>query len=115
MSRFARWVREEQPTVFYHKDGKDYIRVTAAVKPRQLSVVGGEIRKAMNEPELPEGVQLYVGGASAELLQDFADLGMIALISMLSPVFGRTESGCTSRKAPPSSSSAASPWPRRSP
>lgn len=82
VSRFARWVKEEKPTVFYHKDGKDYIRVTATVNPDRLSVVGEDIRKAMDELQTPEGVQLYVGGASADQAQDFADLGAVGLISI---------------------------------
>ncbi|MGO4369672.1 efflux RND transporter permease subunit, partial [Paenibacillus sp. MCAF20] len=82
MSDVAELVRKEEPSSFYHKDGKMYVRVTATVEPKELSVVGSAITDKTNDLKLPEGVALSVGGASAEQASDFADLGLTALISI---------------------------------
>ncbi|GGG89767.1 efflux RND transporter permease subunit [Paenibacillus radicis (ex Gao et al. 2016)] len=74
--------RTEEPSLYYHKDGKTYVRVTAEAEPSKLSIVGADINKAVNELKLPEGVKLSVGGASADQMSDFADLGVTALISI---------------------------------
>lgn len=82
MSDVAELVRKEEPSSFYHKEGKMYVRVTATVEPKELSVVGKAITAKSNELKLPEGVALSVGGASADQASDFADLGLTALISI---------------------------------
>jgi len=82
VSKVAKWVKEEKPTEFYHKDGKNYVRVTATVEPSQLSIVGSEINKKLADVDLPDGVKLAVGGASAEQASDFADLGLVGLVSI---------------------------------
>ncbi|MBH5316814.1 efflux RND transporter permease subunit [Paenibacillus sp. GSMTC-2017] len=82
ISQVAELVRSEQPSVFYHLDGKPYVRVTASADPKQLSVVGADITKVANELELPAGVEVSVGGASADQMSDFADIGVTALISI---------------------------------
>ncbi|MHA6484642.1 efflux RND transporter permease subunit [Paenibacillus sp. strain BS8-2] len=82
ISTVAELVRTEEPTLLYHKEGKPYLRVTASVAPDKLSVVGEDIKKKSAEMDLPAGVELAVGGASAEQSSDFADLGMTALISI---------------------------------
>ncbi|MCR2803617.1 efflux RND transporter permease subunit [Paenibacillus soyae] len=82
VSAIATLTQTEQPALSYHKDGETYIRVTANSDPKKLSVVGQEITKAIDGLELPDGVAIAVGGASAEQSQDFADLGVTALISI---------------------------------
>ncbi|MBP1995732.1 efflux RND transporter permease subunit [Paenibacillus eucommiae] len=82
VSSVAKWVKEEKPTKFYHKDGKSYIRVTATVEPSQLSVVGGEISLAMKDVNLPKDVKIYVGGASADQSSDFSSLFVMMLVSI---------------------------------
>ncbi len=82
MSSVAKLVKTEEPTLYYHKDGETYVRVSAEVKPSELSVAGDAIAKAAAELETPAGVQLKVGGASEEQAGDFADLGITALISI---------------------------------
>lgn len=82
VSAVAKWVKEEKPAVYYLKDGKPYVRIAAEAEPSRLSVVGADIAKAVGGLKLPEGTHAYVGGASADMSQDFADLGMIALISI---------------------------------
>lgn len=74
--------KTEQPSLYYHKDGKTYLRVTASVEPKQLSVIGADIAKLVAGLSLPEGVKVSVGGASADQMNDFADLGFTALISI---------------------------------
>ncbi|MCQ6558197.1 efflux RND transporter permease subunit [Paenibacillus mendelii] len=82
VSSVAKLVKSEESSVFYHKDGKLYIRVTADAEPSQLSVVGAEITKKVNELKAPEGINYVIGGASADQMSDFADLGLTALISI---------------------------------
>ncbi|MDQ6420881.1 efflux RND transporter permease subunit [Paenibacillus sp. LHD-117] len=82
ISTVAELVRTEEPTLYYHKEGKPYLRVTASVAPDKLSVVGKEIQTKTGELVLPEGVEATVGGASTEQSSDFADLGITALISI---------------------------------
>jgi len=82
VSSVAKWIKEEKPTKFYHKDGKSYIRVTATVDPSQLSVVGGKISLAMNDVKPPKDVNIYVGGASADQSSDFTSMFLMMLVSI---------------------------------
>ncbi|SDS89175.1 hydrophobic/amphiphilic exporter-1, HAE1 family [Paenibacillaceae bacterium GAS479] len=82
VSAVAKWVKEEKPAMYYLKDGKPYVRITVSAEPSHLSVVGKDISAAVTGLELPEGVKAHVGGASADMMQDFSDIGMIALISI---------------------------------
>ncbi|MBB6671103.1 efflux RND transporter permease subunit [Cohnella nanjingensis] len=82
VSSVAQWVKAEMPTKFYHKDGKSYVRVSATVEPSQLSIVGGEIKKAMKDVIPPAGVKLFVGGASADQSADFSSLFMMMMVSI---------------------------------
>ncbi|CAM3955698.1 efflux RND transporter permease subunit [Paenibacillus alkaliterrae] len=82
ISSVAELVKTEEPSLYYHKEGKTYVRVTANAEPSELSVVGDEITKVTKELKLPEGVSLAVGGASTDQSSDFADLGLTALISI---------------------------------
>ncbi|AZN40593.1 efflux RND transporter permease subunit [Paenibacillus albus] len=82
VSSVAKLVKTEQASVFYHKDGKAYVRVSADVEPSQLSIVGKEITKKVGELKAPDGVKFTVGGASADQSADFADLGIIMIIAI---------------------------------
>lgn len=82
VSGVAELVKTEEPSLYYHKEGKTYIRITADAEPSKLSVIGSEISKKADALELPAGVSLAVGGASADQSSDFADLGVTALISI---------------------------------
>ncbi|SFD61076.1 hydrophobic/amphiphilic exporter-1, HAE1 family [Paenibacillus catalpae] len=82
VSSVAKLVRTEEPSLYYHKEGKVYVRITAEADPKQLSVVGTDIQKAADKLSLPDGVELKVGGASADQASDFADIGLTALISI---------------------------------
>ncbi|MFD0587970.1 efflux RND transporter permease subunit [Paenibacillus sp. GCM10027627] len=82
VSEVAVLEKAEQPSSYYHKDGKTYIRISASVEPKELSVVGTEVNKVIADLKLPEGVNVSVGGASAEQSSDFADIGSTALISI---------------------------------
>ncbi|MCA0753883.1 efflux RND transporter permease subunit [Paenibacillus sp. N4] len=82
ISSVAELIRSEESSLYYHKDGKAYIRVTADADPKKLSVVGDSVTKAAKDLKLPDGVSLTVGGASADQSSDFADLGLTALISI---------------------------------
>lgn len=82
VSTVAKLVKSDQPSVFYHKDGKPYVRVMADVDPKQLSKVGSEITKKVNALKAEDGVTFTVGGASADQSSDFADLGIIMIIAI---------------------------------
>ncbi|MEQ4485310.1 efflux RND transporter permease subunit [Cohnella silvisoli] len=82
VSSVAKWVKTEQATKYFHKDGKSYVRVSAAVEPSQLSIVGAEIKKQLQDVKPPEGVKLNVGGASADQSADMSSLFMMMLVSI---------------------------------
>ncbi|GAB2720129.1 efflux RND transporter permease subunit [Paenibacillus thermoaerophilus] len=82
VSEIAKLVKKQEPSLFYHKDGKPYVRITAAVEPSQLSIVGDKIKTKAEELAMPEGVTLNVGGASAEQAEDLQALGLTAIISI---------------------------------
>jgi multidrug efflux pump subunit AcrB len=79
----ATLVKEEQSTQILHKGGETYIRVTATVDPKKVSIISGEITKAVNGTtpgtgmELPDGVEVVVGGAATQIASDFSELYMI--------------------------------------
>jgi multidrug efflux pump subunit AcrB len=82
VSSVAKWVKSEQSTTFYHKDGKSYVRVSASVEPSQLSKVGANIKKELADVKPPEGVKLNIGGASADQSADLMSLFMMMLVSI---------------------------------
>ncbi|MFC5467237.1 efflux RND transporter permease subunit [Cohnella suwonensis] len=82
VSSIAQWVKEEKATSYYHKDGKSYVRVSASVEPSQLSKVGKEIDKQVKEVKAPEGVEINVGGASADQSADMMSLFSMLIVSI---------------------------------
>ncbi|WP_127531462.1 efflux RND transporter permease subunit [Paenibacillus kobensis] len=82
ITSIAKLVKTEEPSLYYHKDGKPYVRVTAQADPAKLSVVGSEIKKKADALTLPDDVKVIVGGASVDQSGDFADMGMTALIAI---------------------------------
>lgn len=82
VSSVAKWVKEEKSTMVFHKDGTSYVRVSATVDPAQLSIVGAEISKQLQDVKPPEGVKLFVGGASADQMSEMTDLFMMMIVSI---------------------------------
>jgi multidrug efflux pump subunit AcrB len=82
VSSVAKWVKSEQSTKFFRKDGESYIRVTASVEPSQLSIVGKNIKEQLEQLTPPEGVDLIVGGASADQSSDINSLMLMMLVSI---------------------------------
>ncbi|KIL36200.1 multidrug transporter AcrB [Cohnella kolymensis] len=82
VSSVAKWVKEEKSTTVFHKDGTSYVRVSAVVDPAQLSIVGAEISKQLQDVKPPEGVKLFVGGASADQMSELTDLFMMMIVSI---------------------------------
>ncbi|MEK4715701.1 efflux RND transporter permease subunit [Sporosarcina sp. FSL K6-5500] len=89
VSSIAKLQSEERSTNQFHKDGDAYLRVTASVDPAKLS----EISKAVNLEisgdnndkkgiDLPENVDVLVGGSSSQQADDFTDLFLIMLVSI---------------------------------
>lgn len=82
ISEVAAFETRYEPTMLYHKDGKPYIRITAEVDPQRVSEIGANMAKEITDIDVPNGVELFSGGASVDQADDFADLGMTALISI---------------------------------
>ncbi|MBM6617031.1 efflux RND transporter permease subunit [Bacillus suaedaesalsae] len=90
VSNVAKLEKEEKPTSVFHKDGEQYIRVTAIVDPSELSIIAGEINKEIfgempggkNAMDLPKYVEVIVGGASVDQASDFNALFMTMLASI---------------------------------
>jgi multidrug efflux pump subunit AcrB len=82
VSSVAKWVKSEQSTKFFHKDGESYIRVSATVEPSQLSIVGKDIKEQLAEVTPPKGVEMIVGGASADQSSDLNSLMLMMLVSI---------------------------------
>ncbi|MEH7418481.1 efflux RND transporter permease subunit [Neobacillus drentensis] len=79
---------ENKATQVLHKSGEAYLRVTATVDPKQLSVVSGEINTKINGKKpgtglkLPDNVEVYVGGAAVSQANDFTDLFLTMALSI---------------------------------
>lgn len=88
ISKIAKLQKVEEPTSLYHKDGEQYVRVTAAVNPEKLSVISTEINKLIFGDEstkgikIPKNVDVLVGGAIVDQANDFDDLFMTMLASI---------------------------------
>ncbi|MBP1938094.1 efflux RND transporter permease subunit [Paenibacillus sediminis] len=82
LSKLATFEVRNEPTMLYHKEGKTYVRISAEVDPKKVSVIGADIKKVTDQMKLPEGVSLFVGGASVDQAGDFSDIGMTGLISI---------------------------------
>ncbi|KMM39284.1 efflux RND transporter permease subunit [Guptibacillus hwajinpoensis] len=83
LSQVASITQEEKPSTVLHKDGDLYARITAEVTPEELSVIAGKITEKVNKLDLPEGITLDTGGASEQQANDFKDLGITMLASIL--------------------------------
>lgn len=65
-----------------HKDGKQFLRLSALVDPTKLSEIAKAITAKTDDLKLPAGVELLQGGAAAQQSDDFADLFMTIIISI---------------------------------
>lgn len=82
LAQIASIAKTQEPSTLFHKDGKTYIRITAQAEASKLSVVGKDIQKLADGTAVPEGVQILVGGASAEQAGDMGSLYQVLLISI---------------------------------
>lgn len=89
VSEIATLESEETSTTQFHKDGEPYLRVTASVDPAQLSEIASKINVEIfgdatgnGGIDLPEDVEVAIGGASAQQTEDFTDLFLIMLASI---------------------------------
>ncbi|HZH59561.1 MAG TPA: efflux RND transporter permease subunit [Metabacillus sp.] len=88
LSDVAELTQSEEPTSTFHKDGKQYVRVTANVDPEKLSTISAEVNreilgsKDVEGIKIPEDVEVFIGGASADQASDFNDLFMTMLASI---------------------------------
>ena len=89
VSSIATLQSEERSTNQFHKDGEAYLRVTASVDSAKLSEISSAVNveifgdKKDNEGmDLPENVEVLVGGSSSQQADDFTDLFLIMLVSI---------------------------------
>ncbi|MBW3111674.1 efflux RND transporter permease subunit [Bacillus sp. MCCB 382] len=83
LTEVASITEEEKPSTVLHKDGDLYVRITAEVDPEELSVISKNIDTEIKGIDLPKGVSLDTGGAAAQQADDFKDLGMTMLASIM--------------------------------
>ena len=81
--------KEETTTTQFHKDGEPYLQVTASVDPTKLSEIAKKIHQEIfgdtsgtGGINIPENVEVAIGGASAQQAEDFTDLFLIMLASI---------------------------------
>ena len=89
VSSIAKLQSEERSTNQFHKDGDAYLRVTASVDPAKLSEISSAVNLEIfgdnNDKkgiDLPENVDVLVGGSSSQQADDFTDLFLIMLVSI---------------------------------
>lgn len=89
VSSIATLQSEERSTNQFHKDGDTYLRVTASVDPAKLSEISSAVNleifgdKEGNEGmDIPENVDVLIGGSSSQQAEDFTDLFLIMLVSI---------------------------------
>ncbi|MCD9022624.1 efflux RND transporter permease subunit [Cohnella sp. NL03-T5] len=82
LSSIAKIEATSDPSSFLHKDGRQYIRITAQVKADKLSDINKEIQTKTKDLKLPAGVTLVQGGASVNQTSDFNDLYMTMVVSI---------------------------------
>ncbi|MFP7296791.1 efflux RND transporter permease subunit [Neobacillus niacini] len=80
---------DESSTSQFHKDGETYLRVIATVDPAKLSEISTKInlevlgdQKGNKGIEIPKDVEILIGGASAQQMEDFTDLFLTMLVSI---------------------------------
>ncbi|MGE6261292.1 efflux RND transporter permease subunit [Heyndrickxia sporothermodurans] len=82
LSSIAKIEKVTQSSTVLHKNGKEYIRISADVNPEKLSVISADIDKKLDKLKLHKNVTLVKGGAVAQQASDFADLGLVMVISI---------------------------------
>ncbi|MFJ8068343.1 efflux RND transporter permease subunit [Peribacillus sp. NPDC096447] len=88
VSKVASLNSEESATTQFHKDGETYLQLTATVDPTKLSDIASKINleifgdKENKGLDIPNDVDILVGGASAQQTDDFSDLFLTMLISI---------------------------------
>lgn len=89
VSSIATLKSEERSTSQFHKDGDAYLRVTASVDSTKLSEISSAINveifgdeKDIEGMDIPENVEVLIGGSSSQQAEDFTDLFLIMLVSI---------------------------------
>ncbi|MEK5208065.1 efflux RND transporter permease subunit [Psychrobacillus sp. FSL H8-0510] len=88
VSSVATLQSEERSTNQIHIDGDAYLRVTASVDPSKLSEIATAVNLAIfgdqdnTGMDIPENVEVLIGGSSSQQAEDFTDLFLIMLVSI---------------------------------
>ncbi len=82
LASVAKIEQTDEANSILHKDGKQYLRITALVDSAKLSEIDQKIKEKTEGLTLPAGVALIQGGAAAQQSSDFADLYMTIFISI---------------------------------
>jgi HAE1 family hydrophobic/amphiphilic exporter-1 len=91
LTQAASFVKTEEASMLFQKDGEQYVRVTLQIDPDKLSAIKKDIAKAETELKLPDGVEMNVGGATETQEKENADMlttmlasiGLVYLIMVL--------------------------------
>jgi multidrug efflux pump subunit AcrB len=82
LTTIAKIEQTNESNSILHKDGKQFLRISAMVDPTKLSEIDKNIKTKTKDIKLPAGVELIQGGAAAQQSSDFADLFMTIIISI---------------------------------
>ncbi|MDB5053957.1 MAG: transporter, AcrB/AcrD/AcrF family [Bacilli bacterium] len=82
LSTVAKIEQTNEANSILHKDGQQYLRITALADSTKLSEIDKAIKTKTTALKLPAGVTLIQGGASADQSSNFADLFMTMAISI---------------------------------
>lgn len=73
----------DQPVEITRADGLRSVSITATADAEDLGAVTTDLQAALDEVDLPEGVNAEIGGVSADQDEAFASLGLALLASIL--------------------------------
>lgn len=82
LSSIATIEKTNDSSTILHKDGQQYLRISAFADSKKLSAIDKDIKTKTEALKLPEGVTLLQGGASAQQSSDFTDLFMTMAVSI---------------------------------
>ena len=76
-------VRETQlPSTLQFKNGAEFATVSATITDKNVSQVNAELKKALERPTYPPGVEYSFGGSDEEIGQMMADMLMAMLVAV---------------------------------
>lgn len=72
----------QYPALLQLKDGKKYATVTGDITDVNVGQVNQNIEKAIEKLDLPDGVQVMIGGSNEQISESLQDFGIVILIAI---------------------------------